>query len=275
MSYEFNSTFGLQILGEFLGTLVLVLIGNGACASNNFKNALAKKNGSSWLLIAVGWGLAISVGVIIANAFRAAGAINPAATIFFYISDINYVANIGGKEAGIFTFQAILIMIVQLLGAMLAQVLLYSLMWNHVKENFSAAVKGAACTGPAAEKTLGKSFGIEFIGTLLLLGVVWGQTVAGVAVGPLWPSLYVLVGVLCLGSVTGFAINPARDLGPRIVYYIITKMKFKDLFAEEADPVKADFKYGFLVPILAPMLAGIALALFAFIPNIHIVSVVA
>ncbi|UUD35295.1 aquaporin family protein [Mycoplasmopsis caviae] len=238
------------LLGEFIGTFVLVLLGNGVCAVNNYKKMYGKSGG--WLMIAVGWALAVLFGALIADACGAPGHLNPVVTITALLAI--------GMFAHLHAVLYFLMIAMQFAGAIFAQVVLNFLNWHHIKENDFSALKGSSCTGPTHRNAWVRNFSYEFIGTLLLLIVIF---VVNVNNKLPYISISIVAIGLSLGAVTGYAINPARDLGPRLVYYAMTKLPAfrSSLIDEETKKIKAeysaDLKYGFLIPTLAPMTAAI------------------
>ncbi|WP_406613483.1 MIP/aquaporin family protein [Mycoplasma corogypsi] len=252
------------LLGEILGTMILIIFGNGVVASVSFKKMFAHNTRANWVLITAAWALAVFLGVLVADQFGAPGYLNPAVIVMDLIK--------GQKEVGVPKFltnyvaadatanvlnagEMILLLVGTFIGAILGQVILNIINWNHIKENPAAALKGSSCTGPAHENKWVHNFLYEFLGTILLLVAV---LVAGKQTG--FAGLTIVVAAvttigMSLGSSTGYAINPARDLGPRLVYYL-TALIFKNKLIE---PVKADWKYGLLVPGLAPVVAGLVM----------------
>ncbi|QMT98541.1 aquaporin family protein [Mycoplasma tullyi] len=241
-----NDTLNI-LLGELIGTMVLIILGNGVCASANFKNMFAKKVGANWLLIAFGWGFAVFCGVAISiQVLKGHAHLNPAVTVYFMINQRG--ANLG------LLFGMIAM---QILGAMLAQVILNFLNWKHIVENDAELLKASSCTGPSHRKSWFRNISYEMIGTMILL--------AGVMAGDyhkLTVVFFVMAIGMSIGSVTGYAINPARDFGPRLVYFLTTKAFGKKM----QNIVSADFRYG-LVPIFAPIVAGLIMGGFSLLIN--------
>jgi glycerol uptake facilitator protein len=224
--------------GEFLGTLVLVLLGNGVNAAVTLKKTYAENSG--WIVIATGWGLAVLCGVLVAQAFGSSGAhLNPAVTIAAAV-------NSGDDSQLGFYWSA------QLLGAMCGSALMvlhYGPHWSHTPD--PAAKLGVFCTAPAVKNT---PFNLlsEIIGTMVLIVVAGAIGSHGVSVtGPapalapwLVSSLVWSIG-LSLGATTGYAINPARDFGPRLVHAILPI------------PGKGGSNWAYApVPIVGPLIGG-------------------
>lgn len=255
---------GLPLLGELLGTFILILLGCGVNASNSFKKMFAKNSGGNWVLIAFGWAFAVMCGVLVANAFSSGAHLNPAVTLFVTLSDLSKesVKNNINTHIG----AALLYIIMQFIGAMLAASLLVFINWKHIIENDAIVLKSTLATGPSHPKAHVQNFAYELVGTLVLVGVILGFSKgdnAGIShLGPLPVTFLVAAIGMSLGSVTGYAINPARDLAPRLVYFATSKIFPKKI----NNIVSADFKYGLINAGLAPalsglMIGGIALAI--------------
>jgi len=229
-----------RLFGEFMGTLVLVLIGNGAVANVVLKKTLGSAAG--WLTIVFGFGLAVVAGVFTAIACGSGDAhINPAVTLAFAIS------------SGDFS-KFVPYLIAQVLGGFVGGMLVWIHFMPHWAETPDAGSK-LACfsTGPAIKNTVANIIS-EVIGTVLLV-----LTIASIVKTSPAPGLVpFLVGAMVwaigsgLGGTTGFAINPARDLGPRIAHAILPI------------PGKggSDFGYGLTVPVLGGLIGGALAGLF-------------
>jgi glycerol uptake facilitator protein len=226
------------LLGELFGTMVLVLLGNGVVA--NVLLTDSKANGSGWMVIATGWAFAVMVGVFVALAFGSPGHLNPAVTIGFAVSS--------GDFSNVFPFIA-----AQFMGAFVGAILVYIHFGPHWKLTKDAGLK-LACfsTGPAIKSPLANVVS-EAIGTfILVLGVasIFAGDVAG-GMGPFLVAGLVWGIGLSLGGTTGYAINPARDLAPRIVHAIFPI------------PDKGDSDFGYAwIPVVGPILGGVAAGLF-------------
>ncbi len=229
------------LLGEFMGTLVLVLIGNGTVANVVLKKTLG--NNSGWPVIISGFGFAVVAGIFVAQACGSPGAhINPAVTLALAISSGNF-ADLPG------------FLVAQVLGALVGAILVWLNFMPHWAETEDAGGK-LACfsTGPAIKNTAA-NFISEALGTLvLIIGIVSIVKGAGATAGmaPLLIGLLVWGIGAGLGGTTGFAINPARDLGPRIAHAILPI------------PGKGDsnFGYGLIVPVLGGFAGAILAGLF-------------
>lgn len=201
-------------MGEFMGTLVLLLLGNGVCACVTLRKSYGADAG--WLAVTVGWALAVLCGVVVAQAFGSPAAhLNPAITLAAAIVSGNFS-------------QLPAMWLAQVLGAM-AGAALAALHWGpHWKHTPDPAAKlGIFCTSAAVRNPV---FNIlsEAIGTMVLVLVAnaifsRGVAAAGPAagLGP-WLVASLVWGIgLSLGGTTGYAINPARDLGPRLVHFLL------------------------------------------------------
>ena len=203
-------------LGEFFGTATLILLGNGLVAGALLKYTYASNSSSStWLLSTTGWGLTVTLAVRVALAVGSNGHINPAVTVGYAVYAGDWSAApiyIAGQLAGAIT------------GA--------TLVWLHYLPHWSrtedtASIRSCFCTAPAIKNTPA-NFGSEFLGTFMLMFVVAAITSGNIAadglppgMGPFLVGLLVWVIGLALGGTTGYAINPARDLGPRIAHAIL------------------------------------------------------
>ncbi|HKF49366.1 MAG TPA: MIP/aquaporin family protein [Terracidiphilus sp.] len=200
--------------GEFMGTLVLVLLGDGVNAGVTLRKSYAADSG--WIVIATGWALAVMCGVMVAQGFGSHdAALNPAITLAGAI--------VSGKYG-----QVLLLWSAQLLGAMCGAGLVALHYGPHWKLTPDPAKKlGVFCTGPAVSAPVFNVIS-EVIGTAMLVLVAGAIFSPGVAehgpaagIGP-WLVGSLVWGIgLSLGGTTGYAINPARDLGPRLMHAIL------------------------------------------------------
>jgi glycerol uptake facilitator protein len=201
-------------MGEFMGTLVLVLLGNGVNAGVTLRKSYAADSG--WIAITTGWALAVLCGVLVAQAFGSPGAnLNPAITLAVAVNGGNYSQVLSMWSA-------------QLLGAMTGAALMtlhYAPHWSLTPD--PAAKLGVFCTNAAVRNPLANILS-EAVGTAVLVVVAGAIFSRGVSVngpaagmGP-WLVGSLVWGIgLSLGGTTGYAINPARDLGPRIVHWLL------------------------------------------------------
>jgi len=227
-------------LGEFLGTMMLILLGDGVVAGALLKRS--KGEGGGWLVITTGWAFAVMAGVFTAVACGSSDAhLNPAVTLGFAVRAGSF-----GKCLPYIT--------AQLLGAMAGAALVWLHYLPHWKETPDAAAKRACfCTTPAIRKAVANLIS-EIIGTAVLVfvvGAIFSKAVAAGGPGALGPYLVgsLVWGIgLSLGGTTGYAINPARDLGPRVAHALLPI----------AGKGGSDWSYA-PIPVIGP-LAGGALA---------------
>ena len=225
-------------LGEFIGTAMLIILGNGVVA--NVLLNKSKGQNSGWIVIVFGWSMAVFVGVYMSAA--ASGAhINPAVTLAF-------------AWLGKITWDVVPAYIAaQVLGAMAGQLFVYIAYRPHYTATENTDLKMATfCTSPAIRSPFNNLF-TEIIGTfILILGVLFiasPQSSLG-ALDALPVALLVLGIGLSLGGPTGYAINPARDLGPRIMHFILPMKNKRD----------SDWSYSW-IPVVGPIIGSIAAAL--------------
>ena len=205
-----NSPF----LGEFLGTLILILLGDGVVAAVLLKKSKAENSG--WMVVTAGWAFAVMCGVIIAVACGSAGAhLNPAVTIGFAV------------RTGDFT-KFLPFVAAQLLGAFAGAVIMWIHYFPHWRETPDPILKLACFCSIPAIRNFANNLISEIIATFVLVfvvGAIFSKAVAGNGItsglGPyLVGSLVWGIG-LSLGGPTGYAINPARDFSPRLAHAIL------------------------------------------------------
>lgn len=236
-------------VAELLGTAVLILLGAGVVASSVLKDT--KSNGAGWMVITTGWAMAVFIGVFISAPYSGAH-INPAVTLALAIE-------------GSFPWQDVPIYVVaQVLGAMLGSGAVYLLFKDHFDTTEDPEGKRAIfCTDPAIPNTF-RNLMSEVVGTFVLIIAVFFITGAEIqseegvpvglgAVGAI-PIAFVVWSIgLSLGGLTGYAINPARDFGPRLMHFIL--------------PIKgktdSNWSYSW-IPIVGPCI-GAALATFLYL----------
>jgi len=232
-------------VAELVGTMILVILGDGVVA--NVLLNRSKGHNADWIVITAGWGLGVAVAVYSVGAFSG-GHLNPAVTI---------------GMAAIGKFQWSLVpgyIIAQTLGAILGAVLVWLAYFPHWKETQDVTAKlGVFCTGPAIRMPP-LNLVTEIIGTfVLVLGVLAILSPSNLVpnsgfdkgLGPLLVGVLVWSIGLSLGGPTGYAINPARDFGPRLAHAILPI------------PGKGDSDWGYAwVPVVGPIIGGILGALF-------------
>lgn len=233
-----------NLLGEFIGTMVLVTFGDGlvACALLN----KSKGQSAGWIHITVGWGAAVVMGVFAAIAMGAPQA------------DINPAVTLAKTLAGVYTMpHALMTMLAQVAGGFAAGVVVWLAYLGHWEATEDKGLKLAVfSTGPAIRQTV-PNFITEVIGTIFLIVPIMFIFSGEGKVGPLAPGfgpflvgwLVMAIG-MALGGPTGYAINPARDLGPRIAHFVLP-------IAGKGD---SDWGYAW-IPIVAPFTGG-AIAFF-------------
>ena len=224
-------------MGEIVGTALLMLFGCGVVAGVLLTRS--KANGSGWIVITVGWALAVLIGVYAAA--KASGAhLNPAVTIGLAVIGKTPWDQVPAYIAG------------QFIGAMIGAAGVWLAYLPHWKETADPGLKLAVfSTGPAIRNPV-SNFISEFIGTFLLVFViiVIGANKYADGVGPIAVALLILAIGVSFGGPTGYAINPARDLGPRIRHAILPIEGKGD----------SDWSYAW-IPVVGPIAGGICAAL--------------
>jgi glycerol uptake facilitator protein len=224
-------------LSEFIGTALLLLLGNGVVAGVVLRGSKSENGG--WIVITLGWGLAVTLAVYTAANFSGAH-LNPAVSLGLAAT---------GQWSEQFTPATLpLYLLAQMLGAMLGATLVYFQYLPHWALTESKEGKLAVfCTAPAVRHT-GANFFSEFLGTFVLLfGIcALGANRFSDGLNPIVVGALVVSIGLSLGGSTGYAINPARDLGPRIAHYLLPIPGKGD----------SDWSYSW-IPVVAPILGGI------------------
>ena len=234
-----------EFSAELLGTMMVILLGNGVVANVVLQGT--KGNNAGWMVITTGWALAVFVGVVIATPYSGAH-LNPAVTI-------------GLAVAGKFAWNKVLTFIgAQLLGSIIGSFLVWLVYRDHFNmtkdQNTQLAV---FCTAPAIHNRLFNLLS-EIVGTFVLVFVIFYFTSAEItsqkapiglgSLGAIPVTFLVWAIGLSLGGTTGYAINPARDLGPRISHFIL--------------PIKgkgsSNWTYGW-IPIIGPFVGAVIAAL--------------
>ena len=235
-------------IAEFLGTAILLLLGAGVVANVNLKNTIAEGQ-TSWVLITSAWGFAVFVGAYATGQFSG-GHLNPAVTV-------------GLAVIGKFSWSLVpTYVFAQLFGAMFGSWVSYILYIDHYRATTDeAAVRSTFCTGPAI-RNYKNNFFSEFLGTFMLVfGIFFivspnieieGIQMQNFGIGSLDAlpvAILVWVIGMSLGGTTGYAINPTRDLGPRLVYQMLPR-KNKN----------ADWSYAW-IPVIAPLTGAVVAGL--------------
>jgi glycerol uptake facilitator protein len=240
------------ILAEFIGTTILVTFGNGVVA--NVLLAKTKGNNGGWIVITAGWALAVFVGVFSSQSFSGAH-LNPAVTFAM-------------AQAGKFAWADVTgYVLAQMAGGVVGGILVFLFYRAHFQATADGNIKLACfCTAPNI-RGLGQAFFCEAFGTLLLVLPVFLMTDAKIklptaagatseviiglgTLGALPVGLLVFAIGLSLGGTTGYAINPARDLGPRLAHAFLPVPGKRD----------SDWSYSW-VPVIGPITGGVLAAL--------------
>lgn len=233
-----------QLVGEIFGTMILILLGDGVVAAVLLNKSKAQNSG--WIVITAGWCFAVMAGVFVAAATGSPQAdLNPAVTIAKLVH--------GGTTVN----DAVLRIIGEFIGAFIGAVLVWLAYYLHWESTEDKGLKLAVfCTAPAMRNGVLNTI-TEIIGTFVLVFVIFaifsakGAAGAGPAlgVGPYLVAALVWGIGLSLGGPTGYAINPARDLGPRIAHALLPI------------PGKRDSDWGYSwVPVVGPIIGGIIAA---------------
>ena len=229
-----------KFIGEVLGTMILILLGDGVVAGVLL--AKSKAFASGWIVIAMAWGMAVFAGIAVAGTFTGAH-MNPAVTLAVFLD--NQV-----KSTGAFGVDSLLgYWGGEMIGAMIGATLVFLHYYPHWAETEDAGLKLAVfSTGPAI-RNMTWNLVSEIIGTFVLIFVGFSlANAAGVNSsigGALGWGLLVLVIGLGLGGTTGYAINPARDLGPRIMHAVLPI----------AGKGSSDWEYSW-IPVVGPLIGG-------------------
>lgn len=234
-----------EFVAEFIGTALLILLGNGVVANVVLNGT--KGNNSGWIVITTAWALAVFVGVVIAAPFSGAH-LNPAVTIALAIAQkFNWV-------------KVPYYILAQLCGAIVGSFLVWIMYKDHFDATEDKGLKAAPFATAPAIRNLKSNLFSEITGTFVLIFVIFYFTNAEMgsdktpiglgSLGAIPVAFLVWVIGLALGGTTGYAINPVRDLGPRIVHALIP-MKGKGT---------SDWAYSW-VPIAGPIIGATLAAL--------------
>jgi len=227
-------------VSEILGTAILIVLGAGVVANVVLPKSKAFDGG--WLLITFGWGIGVFAGVYVA--FKSGAHINPAVTLGLLVADKPF-ATIGHQTIDPTVANMMVYWAGQTVGAFIGAVLAFLAFKKHFDQDAEPANKLAVFSTAPAIRSYGWNVLTEVIGTFVLVFVVivFGKTPSGL--GPLAVALLVLGIGASLGGPTGYAINPARDLGPRIAHALL--------------PIRgkgsSDWAYSW-VPIVGPLVGG-------------------
>lgn len=198
-----------ECIFEFIGTLVLVLLGDGVCAATSLNHCKAK--GGGWVVIALGWGFAVMTGVLIAGPVSGA--------------HLNPVVTLGLALAGLFPWASVIgYVVAQMLGGFVGAVLVWLFYKDHYKatQDQPDTMLGTFCTMPAI-KNPWRNFLSEVIATWLLVFAILaiGKDAGFGSLSP-FPVTCIIMSIgMSLGATTGYAMNPARDLSPRCAHAVL------------------------------------------------------
>ena len=225
-------------IGEFTGTALLIIMGDGVVANAVLNKT--KGNNSGWIVITFGWAMAVFIGVYVSTHFGGGGHLNPAVTLA--------LAVFGDFDSSLVdTYIA-----AQFTGAIAGAIIVWLAYKQHFDETENKDLKLAVfCTGPAIRNPLFNLL-TEIIGTFVLIFGALSMSKSAQTLGALDAlpvGLLVLAIGLSLGGPTGYAINPARDLGPRIAHFILPIKNKRD----------SDWGYSW-IPVFGPVLGGMVAA---------------
>ncbi|MGE7767801.1 MIP/aquaporin family protein [Peribacillus sp. NPDC096540] len=224
--------------GEVVGTMILILFGAGIGAGSSLKGSYAKDAG--WIVITIAWGLAVTMGVFAVGSISGAH-LNPAVTVALAINGDFPWADVPGY------------IMAQMIGAIIGATLVFLHYLPHWKATEDPGTKlGVFSTSPAIPHTFSNLLS-EMIGTfILVLGLLFigaGEFTEGL--NPFAVGLLIVVIGMSLGGTTGYAINPARDLGPRIAHFLLPI------------PGKGKSNWGYAwIPVVGPIVGGALGAVF-------------
>ncbi|UII54415.1 aquaporin family protein [Cytobacillus spongiae] len=219
-------------LGEVIGTMILIVFGAGIGAGASLKNSYS--NNAGWIVITIAWGLAVTMGVFAVGSISGAH-LNPAVTISLAITGDFAWAEVPSY------------IIAQLLGAMVGATLVFLHYLPHWKLTEDPGTKlGVFSTAPAVPHTFSNLFSEMFGTFILVLGLLFiGANQFTEGLNPIAVGLLIVVIGMSLGGTTGYAINPARDLGPRIAHFLLPI------------PGKGSSNWGYSwIPVVGPILGG-------------------
>ena len=232
-----------QCLFEFLGTMILVLMGDGVCAACTLNKS--KAQGAGWVVITLAWGFAVMCGVLVAGPVSGAH-LNPAVTF-------------GLALAGLFPWCSVVpYIIAQMIGGFVGAVLVYAFYVDHfaATSDNPDGMLGCFCTMPAIDhKTV--NFFSEFLATFVLVFLILaigskgntpmaGDVPIGLGAVGAFPVTAVIMSLgMSLGATTGYAMNPARDTSPRLAHIVLPIRGKRD----------SGWSYGW-IPAIAPLVGG-------------------
>lgn len=240
-------SLGTVFVSEVLGTAILLLLGCGVVANV----ALPRNNGTDggFLMVNFGWGLAVFAGVYVA--YKSGAHLNPAVTIGLLTQSLGTDGVTYAKGVEITAGSTLTYLSAELIGAFLGAVLCWLAYKKQFDERGEAGSLGVFSTGPQIKST-GWNLVTEAIGTFVLVFVIMAFAKTPAQLGPLAVALLVVGIGASLGGPTGYAINPARDLGPRIAHAVLPI------------PHKDDSNWGYAwVPVVGPIIGAVLAGLLA------------
>lgn len=230
-----------MFVGEVIGTAVLILLGNGVVAGVLLNRSKAQNSG--WIVITWGWALGVFMGILTSLAVTGGVAhLNPAVTVGFAVAGATAWADVP------------LLIIGQFIGAFIGATLVWLAYLPHWEQTEDTGLKLATFSTAPAIRNPTRNLITEVIGTFMLVfgifailpGVLGSGLPGAAAIAPLGVPLLVLAIGLSLGGPTGYAINPARDLGPRIMHFLLP-------IAGKGD---SDWGYSW-IPVVGPIIGGV------------------
>jgi len=228
-----------SFIGEFVGTALLIIMGCGVVA--NVVLNKTKGNNSGWIVITFGWAMAVFLGVYASNSLGGGGHLNPAVTIA--------IAAFGEFESSLIAP----FILGQFAGAFVGAVIVWLAYKNHFDETQEGDLKLAVFSSGPAIRNTGSNLITEFIGTFILVLGALSMSKPTSTLGSLdaLPVALLVLGIgLSLGGPTGYAINPARDLAPRIAHFILPISR----------KGHSDWGYSW-IPVVGPILGGLTASL--------------
>jgi glycerol uptake facilitator protein len=227
-----------HFIAEFVGTAILIILGNGVVA--NVLLNQTKGHGSGWIVITFGWAIAVFTGVYASTALGGGGHLNPAVSLalaaFSDFDNDNLLPYLGGQFA----------------GAFIGSIIVWVAYKNHFDITTNADAKRAVFTTAPAIRNPIHNFITEVIGTFILVmgALLMSKPSASLGTLDALPVALLVLGIgLSLGGPTGYAINPARDLAPRIAHFILPI----------SDKQGSDWKYSW-IPVIGPIAGGLIAA---------------
>jgi glycerol uptake facilitator protein len=219
-------------MGEVIGTMILIVFGAGIGAGSSLKKSYS--NSPGWIVITLAWGLAVTMGVFAVGSISGAH-LNPAVTLALAIDGSFAWADVPGY------------ILAQMIGAIIGASLVFLHYLPHWKETVEPGTKlGVFATGPAIPHTFSNLFSEVFGTFILVLGLLFiGANQFTEGLNPFAVGLLIVAIGMSLGGTTGYAINPARDLGPRIAHFILPI------------PGKGGSNWAYSwIPVVGPLLGG-------------------